>query len=1483
MKKIWISLLLGVCSLAWAKAQTVDNYKFTVSTDGAYTDLVDATAVSSIPNNLTLDLSGYVYGAGEGAEGFKQLAENNSSEVLSITGFNIGFDFELGGQAYDKFAVVGSGHIILGKKTDEKVPFKNSDFLISRMDGVVNAAIGIGTTAKTYGLTVSYKVEGEAGAKVLTVQFANIAYENAEATDKMNYQIKLYEADNRIEMIFKGYAAGIELEGNTTRFNLGLNMADTYRHYRKPTNNWDNTVYDNNNTRGIWDALEPFPANLKYTFSVPEPCEVPTYTVTAINLFPKSTTMDMVIDVDTTGKKADGVLVLVSKNPITESPANGQVYAKDAEALGGTVLASGTFDDFSLKSQDRAHLAFTHGDNRNNKLTPNESFYYTVFMMNSKQCIARYSSKVEKQGATATTAPSKLTLVSASTSEVKLTAEANDLNEEIAILKTSQRGTDNNSNRVYVGNFDINIPSTVKVGDRFPTFYTEMRVNYYDTVEVLYIGPAKADITCPVNLKDNRVYYFGAVSKGKNNGAYSSLVANAAPYLTPAKLPFTDNFQQNLSAAENEPFIGGWKNVKNFGYNRNSSNGVWTIFTDPSDPKDSVQEAYLPIPALDFPKDSNVLVNITYSGQPSGNSRVEGDSICLEISTDAGQTFRLLKAVHKYTDNMTLGKYIIKDYAENGVSQAVLRLRVVCANKKAWNIKAVTIKVTALPLCPMPGAASVSVNYGSTLGLSWAAGENGETQWNFSMAADTNAGETLAWSRPVLVTEKPHYLTGLDDREIYHARVQAVCAGGLTSEWVASRVQAGRVPSFTEDFNKEKSPANWSEGYFYISSYGASASWYGSRAKYKIYKTSTEPASDQTDYNGALAYDMDGGGSYAQMPLLATPTFEVNAIEKPQFVFDAAYGKIVNEVLTAMPEADKKDAHKVILFVSDSGVSKFKVKTNKNADNKDTIDVSNAIQIWDAAELMTWHAGKHITVDLTPHINNGKRIMSLVFLVIVTNEAGEETYMLHLDNIGVTNTIPLARNLKVKEVKSKLEDGALTAEATIKWVADRNVAKWLVKVEGVEGETLTSPRYFEATGNEQRITGLNQEKTYKASVSHEYTTSGKTTPDTATWVSITFTTPGMACAEPTALATSNITRKSVVLTWEGNAADGYRVRYRPVAKAGAAPMEYINVEVKANTCTLAALDNETEYECGVQAICNKTAEFESEFVSFDNFTTLRLTCFAPTTPRVIEQKPQTAKVTWDGTSSAYQVAWSLQSEVAWTYGPVVTESNYTIDGLDYEQFYMFKVRGVCSPDSSEWSDVVRFRTEARPACPNPTNLRVEDLTQTSATLLWDTEAEAVSGDIQGYRLRHRLASVQAWDTIENIKAKTYAITDMAPKTAYVWAVQTVCADKRYSENWAQLRFETKAKDSTPDPTAVEDLTAKSGLYVTTSRGQIYIMNPRAVQIDHIRIFSTEGRQLEQYAVRSSDNMILTTAVRHSVAVVEVQSAKQFYRFKVLIP
>ena len=60
------------------------------------------------------------------------------------------------------------------------------------------------------------------------------------------------------------------------------------------------------------------------------------------------------------------------------------------------------------------------------------------------------------------------------------------------------------------------------------------------------------------------------------------------------------------------------------------------------------------------------------------------------------------------------------------------------------------------------------------------------------------------------------------------------------------------------------------------------------------------------------------------------------------------------------------------------------------------------------------------------------------------------------------------------------------------------------------------------------------------------------------------------------------------------------------------------------------------------------------------------------------------------------------------------------------------------------------------------------------------------------------------------------------------------------------------------------------------------MNPQVVRIDNIRIYSTAGACLESHAVRGNGSVTLPVAVRNRVAVVEVESAGRFFRFKLLL-
>ncbi len=969
-------------------------------------------------------------------------------------------------------------------------------------------------------------------------------------------------------------------------------------------------------------------------------------------------------------------------------------------------------------------------------------------------------------------APASFSVISVSLTEAKFTITPNTAGDDVIILMTAARKTVDGKS-VYEGAFDAVAPGA-EVGK--PVGETT----------VLYNGKAtEIPESVAVKLDNNRVYYFGAVSKTAD-AVSESVTVYAKPVLTPAGFRFKDNMKENFSPDVENPFAG-------MGVYAQAVNVKMTAAGAETDFKSGTgerQEAILYFPELSFPKDSNVRINVSYSGWPSNADMIRArDSVVLEISKDGGKTFEMLVNNRNFLNMLFNNQLIIVDDCLGETVQ--LRLRAVCQNDNVWNLTSISLTAEHMEFCSKPGKPSVNMAYGSdggaALGVKWSSGNNNETEWHVNYAVKPEAGAETVWSEPEKVTQRFYDVTGLEDRQLCHVRVQAICgqkADGSRhlSEWVEVKdLQAGRKLPFTENFSdlEQKSsmgkkyivlPALWNSN-FEVGKDDFPENWTlkpadlsrGGKIRYQALQYRKQADYTEESKDGSVAYNMHykttGSGLFGpttehagEPNWFATPL--VQLLKKTQLRFDIAYGKLVDGVLTEVPEAEIKAEHKVALWVStDSG------KT-----------VNTTAPVWSAngEELAALHAGKTVEVDLSAYRG---QMVSVVFGILGTKgENSNREYMLYFDNIGFSTLIAPAEGLAVSAVTSK--------EATLTWEADPDVAEWIVKIDS---GSLEAPRFHAVDTNCFVAGGLMPEQAYKASVSHVYTIAGKT--DTAEWRSVTFKT-FKACAVPADLTVERVT------------------------------------------------------------------------------TTV-------------------AHVGWKGASGVYQLAWADASAATWNYRSVEKDT-CTISGLEPKTRYQFKVRGICAAgDSSVWSEPCRFETQALPTpCHAPTNLKVEDLTHESATLLWEAE-EAEAGDIQGYILRYRVEPVPVWDSVKDFKDKKYTIGGLTSETAYVWTVRTVCAADRYSDWAAESRFET-LEEKQRDTSSVEDLRAQSGLYVRAAQGQIHVMNPQAVRIDNIRIYSTAGACLESHAVRGNGSVTLPVAVRNRVAVVEVESAGRFFRFKLLL-
>lgn len=140
-----------------------------------YTDMAGGTALSAM---VFTNGNGVLFADGKMFYGSEKTAP----------GFPIGFSFRLGGQLFDQFAITNNGDLYLGNGT---VGYGTTGF-----------RLGMSTiTCGLYRADVSYATEGEEGDRVLTVQYRNaVLNETTKDKGKFNLQLRLHEADGRIEM-----------------------------------------------------------------------------------------------------------------------------------------------------------------------------------------------------------------------------------------------------------------------------------------------------------------------------------------------------------------------------------------------------------------------------------------------------------------------------------------------------------------------------------------------------------------------------------------------------------------------------------------------------------------------------------------------------------------------------------------------------------------------------------------------------------------------------------------------------------------------------------------------------------------------------------------------------------------------------------------------------------------------------------------------------------------------------------------------------------------------------------------------------------------------------------------------------------------------------------------------------------------------------------------------------------------------------------
>ncbi|MDE6408709.1 MAG: hypothetical protein K2K81_00485 [Muribaculaceae bacterium] len=311
--------------------------QYTVTKGGTpYSEIKDGTPLSAMLFN---NGNGVLFADGKMFYG----------EERTAPGFPIGFSFRFGGEMFDSFAISNHGELYLG---NGDVAYGPSVF-----------RLGMSTiTCGLYKAEVSYKTEGEEGNRVLTIQYKNaILNETTKNKGKYNLQLRLHEADGRIEMAFKetetcyglgGFVTGlrgwdegdvlfITAPGLDKPFSLSpwsqgwILESDSYI-------NWDDKDYDK--------YYSPV-----FIFTPESNAVAPKDAPTGLAIEQRE---DKAIVSCRRGEDAQATVVLISEKPFTDAdlPADGVTFRAGQDAKGNwftklgnaTALYYGNDDEISL-------------------------------------------------------------------------------------------------------------------------------------------------------------------------------------------------------------------------------------------------------------------------------------------------------------------------------------------------------------------------------------------------------------------------------------------------------------------------------------------------------------------------------------------------------------------------------------------------------------------------------------------------------------------------------------------------------------------------------------------------------------------------------------------------------------------------------------------------------------------------------------------------------------------------------------------------------------------------------------------------------------------------------------------------------------------------------------------------------------------------------------------------------------------------------
>ena len=229
-----------------------------------------------------------------------------------------------------------------------------------------------------------------------------------------------------------------------------------------------------------------------------------------------------------------------------------------------------------------------------------------------------------------------------------------------------------------------------------------------------------------------------------------------------------------------------------------------------------------------------------------------------------------------------------------------------------------------------------------------------------------------------------------------------------------------------------------------------------------------------------------------------------------------------------------------------------------------------------------------------------------------------------------------------------------------------------------------------------------------------------------------FETTGMgpdeACPKASDLLVMDLSDDAALLSWTGDLySDHFEVEVR---SKGSTPTYFFERSVRSNMVRIGGLTRGGKYQFRVRTICvNGAASGSTSWTKFQTLedTTEMPECDPPTDLTIDSFSTEMASISWSGSAAGYEV--SLSGEDSTTTDSIwtTTDLSVSLQGLSPGTSYTFMVKALCEVGSSD-PIFINFMTEdvEEVSCPEPVNLVVDEITDSSAVASWESSLDSAS-------------------------------------------------------------------------------------------------------------------------------------------------------------